>query len=65
MEYDKNVNVIDSVDFNVNADLLLSTFRMEPKDDAAKRLVELVGIATKIGRPKAMYKEAIINYRGD
>lgn len=57
--------VLDSIDFKVDIDVLLKKLHMDEDSDDLDNILKLAEIAGEIGRPKAMYKEAIVDIKGD
>lgn len=58
------INVLDSIAFKVDSNSLLETFHIEAESDVARQLAALAHTANQIGKPKAMYKEAVIEVKG-
>lgn len=59
-----SINILDSIAFKVDTNLLFEIFHIEKESDDAQRLTKLANMASQIGRPKVMYKEAVIEVRG-
>lgn len=59
-----SINILDSIDFKPNTNLLFEVFHIEEGSDDAQHLIKLIDIASEIGRPKVMYKETNINAKG-
>ena len=60
--YTKQV-ILDAIPFRVDAEQLLSSLRMAPKDEDAARVREMSLHAQEIGRPKALFRESFIEER--
>lgn len=56
--------VLNSIDFKIDRDSLLKRLHIDKDMDCIEDILELTQIAGEIGRPKAMYKEAIIDFKG-
>ena len=59
-----NIIVLDSINFKVDIDKLLKKLHMDRDSEYIDNVLRLAQIASEIGRPKAMYKEAIIDVKG-
>ena len=57
--------VLDSIDFKVDTDLLLKKLHVDEDSDDLDDILKFAKIASEIGRPKAIYREAIIDIKGD
>lgn len=57
--------VLDSIAFEPDMERLLRTLHLDSQGEDAGRVSELVGEARKVARPKAMFREAYIEARGD
>ncbi|KJS23571.1 MAG: hypothetical protein VR72_00170 [Clostridiaceae bacterium BRH_c20a] len=57
--------VLDSISFEVNLEQFLKLIRVTDKPGYAERATILVAEAQSIARPKAMYREAFIDERGN
>ncbi len=56
--------VLDSIDFKVNTDELLKKLHMDEDSDDVEDVLRFAQIASEIGKPKVMYKESIIDLKG-
>lgn len=61
----KDLIILDSIDFKVNVQELLKRLHMDEDSDDLEDIIKFAELASEIGRPKAMYKEAIIDLKGD
>ena len=52
--------VLSNIPFSLDASEMMPPLRIEPGSDDAAEFAELVGVAKKVGNPKAIYKEAFI-----
>lgn len=59
-----NIIVLDSIDFKIDIDKLLKKLHMDRDSDYIDDILRLAQIASEIARPKAMYKEAVIQIKG-
>jgi len=57
--------VLDNIPFEPDVDGLLSSLHIDPDDEDAGRVRELAGQAADIARPKALYRQAYVDARGD
>jgi len=57
--------VLDRISFEPDVERLLRTLHLDPQGEDAARVRELVGEARAVARPKAMYREAYVEARGD
>jgi hypothetical protein len=57
--------LLDRIPFELDIARLLSGLHLEPESSDAARVVELAGEAQAIGRPKALYRVAYVDSRGD
>jgi hypothetical protein len=53
------------IPFELDEKSLVEKVRLEPDSDDAKELADLIGIARRSARPKAVYKECFIDRKGD
>lgn len=57
--------ILDSIDFKIDIDKLLEKLHMDRDSDYIDDILRLAQMASEIGKPKAMYKEAIIQVKGN
>jgi hypothetical protein len=57
--------ILDRIPFTVNAEQLLKTIHMEKDSEDAPRVMELARAAESLGRPKAIFREAYVEARGE
>ena len=57
--------ILDNIPFELDIPSLLETLHVDADDDDAARVGELAAKAQAIGRPKALYREAYVESRGD
>lgn len=59
-----SINILDAINFQVDTNSLLETFHINAESDVARQLAALAHTASQIGKPKAVYKEAVIEAKG-
>ncbi|HHW47766.1 MAG TPA: vitamin B12 dependent methionine synthase [Clostridiaceae bacterium] len=57
--------LLDNLEFTVDLDQLFNTIKMDPTDDDADTVIKMAKEAQSIARPKALYKIAYIEEKGD
>ena len=57
--------VLDEIPFEPDVERLLRALHLSPASEDAARVEELVQEARQVARPKAMYREAYVEARGD
>jgi len=60
-----NPIILDSFPFELDVSLLLNVVHVEPDDADGQAVRELAAKALAVGRPRALYREAFIEDRGD
>lgn len=60
-----NTVILDQIPFEVDTESLLNRLRIADKPQYAERVVELIKKAQEIAKPKAMYREAYIEEKGE
>ncbi|MFZ5944693.1 MAG: vitamin B12 dependent-methionine synthase activation domain-containing protein [Bacillota bacterium] len=60
-----NPVILDKIPFEIDLDKYLKLIRVSNKPDYAEKATKLVAEAQSIARPKAMYREAFIEAKGD
>ncbi|HZJ56631.1 MAG TPA: vitamin B12 dependent methionine synthase [Clostridia bacterium] len=56
--------ILDSVDFRLDIDRILEKLHMDRESEGIEDLLRLIKIAEDLGRPKVLYKEAVIEDKG-
>lgn len=59
-----SIHFLNSIEFTIDYNLLLQTFKLNEASPAAEGLQELIETAKQIGKPKVLYKEAIVTNKG-
>lgn len=62
--HNMSIIVLDSINFRVDVDKLLESLNMDRDSEYIEHILRLAQIASEIGKPKVMYKEAIIDVKG-
>jgi len=56
---------LDNLEFTVDLDELFNTIRMDREDDDADTVIKMAKDAQSIARPKALYRPAYVDEKGD
>ncbi len=59
------METLTDLPFELDVSALLRRVHLEPGTDDARQFEELVGLARRVGRPKAAYAEAFVDERGE
>ncbi|NLJ40930.1 MAG: vitamin B12 dependent methionine synthase [Clostridiales bacterium] len=57
--------LLDTIEFRINIDELLKNLRIDSDSEDKARVLELAENAENIGKPKVIYKESIIDFKGN